>query len=109
MSSHSLDICCLACAIDPVDWNSPTNPEGQAPYVPNEVLDEAVHLDVGSSTGPESVALDANGRIYRRQRRSHHAFDDFASPRQFCDFAGGTLLAPLRPLAIYTSRMCRLD
>jgi sugar lactone lactonase YvrE len=50
--------------IDPVAWEAPLNPGYSGPFAQNNRLGRVEVLGIGDNTGPEDVALDAEGRIY---------------------------------------------
>lgn len=50
--------------IEPVAWQAPPAPGYTGPFARNERLKGMEILPIGDNHGPESVALDAQGRIY---------------------------------------------
>ncbi len=50
--------------IEPVAWTPPPAPALEGPYAANDRLKNAERLAQGECTGPEAIALDAQGRIY---------------------------------------------
>jgi YD repeat-containing protein len=51
-------------AIDPLPYEAPTAPALSGAYAPNHVLTGAARLGEGLVDGPETVIVDAQGRIY---------------------------------------------
>ena len=50
--------------VDPVAWQAPAAPGYAGPFARNERLKGLEMLSIGDNHGPETVALDAEGRIY---------------------------------------------
>lgn len=50
--------------IDPQSWTPPVAPVLEGPYAPNMVLKNVQRLLVGVGTGPEGIAVDADGAVY---------------------------------------------
>src|SRR5687767_11219732 len=50
--------------VDPVAWRAPVSSGYSGPFARNERLKNLELLSIGNHHGPESVALDAEGRIY---------------------------------------------
>jgi YD repeat-containing protein len=50
--------------IDPVAWTPPPAPPLEGVYAPNTYLDEVERILDGQFTGPEDIAMDAEGRLY---------------------------------------------
>ena len=50
--------------VDPVAWQAPGAPGYGGPFTRNERLKAMETLPIGDNHGPETVALDAEGRIY---------------------------------------------
>lgn len=49
--------------IEPVAWEAPANPVYSGPFAVNRRLAGVELLAIGDNTGPEDIALDAQGRI----------------------------------------------
>jgi sugar lactone lactonase YvrE len=50
--------------IDPIDWDSPSNPGYTGPYKVNHRLKKIETFPIAGNHGPEDIAVDASGRIY---------------------------------------------
>lgn len=50
--------------IDAASWQPPPKPEMTGPWAPNEKLEQASLLGQGQISGPEAVAVDAEGRVF---------------------------------------------
>jgi len=50
--------------VDPVAWEAPPNPGYTGAFAVNERLKGIESLPIGNNSGPEDIALDAQGRIY---------------------------------------------
>jgi sugar lactone lactonase YvrE len=50
--------------IEPVAWEAPAAPPAAGPFAPNQRLREVEWLARGVALGPESVAVDAAGRVH---------------------------------------------
>lgn len=50
--------------IDPVAWTPPPAPPLDGVYAPNTYLDDVERMLDGQFTGPEDIAMDAEGRLY---------------------------------------------
>lgn len=50
--------------VDPVAWQAPIAPDYAGPFARNDRLKSLEMLPIGDNHGPETIALDAEGRIY---------------------------------------------
>ena len=50
--------------VDPVGWEAPANAGFVGPFAPNERLRDLEHLPIGGDHGPETIAVDAEGRVH---------------------------------------------
>jgi sugar lactone lactonase YvrE len=50
--------------VDPVAWEAPSAPDYAGPFARNDRLKGLEMLPIGDNHGPETIALDAEGRIY---------------------------------------------
>lgn len=50
--------------IRPVAWNAPQAPALTGPYAPNNFLRKAEYVGRGTVAGPESAAIDSQGRVF---------------------------------------------
>jgi sugar lactone lactonase YvrE len=57
-------LCVWPVPVNPVAWKAPAAPGYVGPFTRNERLKGLERLPIGDNHGPETVALDAEGRIY---------------------------------------------
>jgi sugar lactone lactonase YvrE len=50
--------------VQPVAWNAPEDPGYSGPHSQNNRLASLQHLAIGGETGPESIALGPDGKLY---------------------------------------------
>jgi sugar lactone lactonase YvrE len=50
--------------VEPVAWQAPSAPDYAGPFARNDRLKSLELLPIGDNHGPETIALDAEGRIY---------------------------------------------
>ena len=50
--------------IDPAAWTPPVPPPLEGPTAPNQALEQAERFGVGQITGPEDLAVDADGMVW---------------------------------------------
>lgn len=50
--------------VDPVAWDAPKAPGFAGPFARNERLHGLETISLGDNSGPETIAVDANGRVY---------------------------------------------
>ncbi|HEY8553225.1 MAG TPA: SMP-30/gluconolactonase/LRE family protein [Burkholderiales bacterium] len=81
--------------IDPQPWNPPPAPALEGPFAPNDRLAHVERLAEGVGVGPETIAIDAEGRIYG-------GFADGRIVRINADGSGATTFAQTggRPLGL---------
>jgi sugar lactone lactonase YvrE len=81
--------------IEPVAWEAPPNPGYMGAFAPNERLKAIELLPIGDNSGPEDIAVDAQGRIYcaTHQGRIVRLDPDGSNPKNWVDTGG-------RPLGI---------
>ena len=81
--------------VDPVAWQAPASPGYTGPFAPNHRLTGLETFPLGDNIGPESVALDARGRIYAatHQGRIVRLEPDGSRPQNWVETGG-------RPLGI---------
>ncbi len=59
-----LYLCFWPTPLDPVSWRAPPNPKAAAPFQLNSALTHAESVNITPYKGPESLAIDSNGRLY---------------------------------------------
>lgn len=81
--------------IAPVAWEAPANPGYSGPFAANRRLAGIELLAIGDNTGPEDIALDAQGRIYAatHEGRIVRLAADGSGPENWAETGG-------RPLGI---------
>jgi sugar lactone lactonase YvrE len=57
-------LCFWPVPIEPVAWQAPEAPRLEGPYAPNDYLAKTERIGEGAGIGPETIALDKEGRIY---------------------------------------------
>src|SRR5437660_1699121 len=50
--------------IEPVAWQAPPAPKLEGPFAANDYLARVERIGEGAGVGPETIALDKQGRIY---------------------------------------------
>jgi sugar lactone lactonase YvrE len=81
--------------VEPQSWQPPVNPGDTGPFEVNRRLQGLELLGIGEDSGPESIALDAQGRIYAATHEGHivRLAADGTRPEHFATTGG-------RPLGI---------
>lgn len=85
--------------VDPVAWRAPVSAGYVGPFARNERLKNLELLPIGNHHGPESIAIDADGRIYAATREGAivRLRADSSSPEEWVATGG-------RPLGIRFDR-----